>query len=75
MVDAKSTILGYCIEYSFETRKKWLIELCGIELSSKCLISINLYGIVPTQHFEAYLLVKKGSSKFLHEGHWGGCWI
>jgi hypothetical protein len=38
--------------------------LCGIELSSKCLISINLYGVVQTQYFGAYLLVKKGSSKF-----------
>jgi hypothetical protein len=28
------------------------------------LISINLYGVVQTQHFGAYLLVKKGSSKF-----------
>ena len=36
----------------------------GIDLSSKCVIFINLYGIVQTQHFEAYLLVKKGSSKF-----------
>jgi hypothetical protein len=23
-VDAKSTILGYCVEYGFETRKEWL---------------------------------------------------
>jgi hypothetical protein len=23
-MDAKSTILGYCIEYGFETRKEWL---------------------------------------------------
>jgi hypothetical protein len=23
-VDAKSNILGYCVEYSFETRKEWL---------------------------------------------------
>jgi hypothetical protein len=28
------------------------------------LISINLYGVVQTQRFGAYLLVKKGSSKF-----------
>jgi hypothetical protein len=28
------------------------------------LISINVYGIVQTQRFGAYLLVKKGSSKF-----------
>jgi hypothetical protein len=28
------------------------------------LISINLFGVVHTQHFGAYLLVKKGSSKF-----------
>jgi hypothetical protein len=32
-VDAKSTILGYCIEYSFETRKEWLcmnrLHLCS----------------------------------------------
>jgi hypothetical protein len=28
------------------------------------LISINLFGDVQTQHFGAYLLVKKGSSKF-----------
>jgi hypothetical protein len=27
------------------------------------LISINLYGVVQTRHFGAYLLVKKGSSK------------
>jgi hypothetical protein len=33
-------------------------------LSSKCLISINFYGVVQTQHFGAYLLVKMGSSKF-----------
>jgi hypothetical protein len=39
-------------------------ELCSIELSSKCLISINLYGVVQTRRFGAYLLVKKGSSKF-----------
>jgi hypothetical protein len=41
-----------------------IIKFCEIELSSKCLISINLYGVVQTQHFGAYLLVKKGSSKF-----------
>jgi hypothetical protein len=29
------------------------------------LISINLYGVVQTQRFGAYLLVKKGSSKFI----------
>jgi hypothetical protein len=93
-VDAESTILGYCIEYGFETRKKWLcmnrFHLCSplnrtltisslpkssfsidaslncvvFELSSKCLIFIYLYGVVQTQHFGAYLLVKKGSSKF-----------
>jgi hypothetical protein len=28
------------------------------------LISINLCGVVQTQHFGAHLLVKKGSSKF-----------
>jgi hypothetical protein len=32
-VDAKSTILGYCVEYDFETRKKWLcmnrLHLCS----------------------------------------------
>jgi hypothetical protein len=28
------------------------------------LISINLYGVVQTQRFGAYLLVKKGFSKF-----------
>jgi hypothetical protein len=32
-VDAKSTILGYCVEYSFETRKEWLcmnrLHLCS----------------------------------------------
>jgi hypothetical protein len=32
-VDAKSTILGYCIEYGFETRKEWLcmnrLHLCS----------------------------------------------
>jgi hypothetical protein len=38
--------------------------LYGNELSSKCLISINLYGVVQTQRFKAYLLVKKKSSKF-----------
>jgi hypothetical protein len=35
-----------------------------VVLSSKCLISINLCGVVQTQCFGAYLLVKKGSSKF-----------
>ena len=73
-VDTKSTILEYCVEYSFETCKEWLymnhlhlfifeqnldckfftkvlilhwcfIELCKIELSSNCLVSINLYGV------------------------------
>jgi hypothetical protein len=32
-VDAKSTILGYCVEYGFETRKEWLcmnrLHLCS----------------------------------------------
>jgi hypothetical protein len=32
-VDAKSTFLGYCVEYSFETRKEWLcmnrLHLCS----------------------------------------------
>jgi hypothetical protein len=28
------------------------------------LISINRFGVVQTQHFGAYLLMKKGSSKF-----------
>jgi hypothetical protein len=32
-VDAKSTILGYCVEYNFETRKEWLcmnrLHLCS----------------------------------------------
>jgi hypothetical protein len=32
-VDAKSTILGYCVEYDFETRKEWLcmnrLHLCS----------------------------------------------
>jgi hypothetical protein len=41
-----------------------LNELCSIKLSSKCLISINLCGVVQTQRFGAYLLVKKGSCKF-----------
>jgi hypothetical protein len=27
-VDAKSTILGYCVEYSFENRKEWLCMNC-----------------------------------------------
>jgi hypothetical protein len=27
-VDAKSTILGYCVEYGFETHKKWLCMNC-----------------------------------------------
>jgi hypothetical protein len=32
-VDAKSTILGYCVEYGFETHKEWLcmnrLHLCS----------------------------------------------
>jgi tRNA G10 N-methylase Trm11 len=32
-VDAKSTILGYCVEYGYETRKEWLcmnrLHLCS----------------------------------------------
>jgi hypothetical protein len=32
-VDAKSTILGYCVEYDFETHKEWLcmnrLQLCS----------------------------------------------
>jgi hypothetical protein len=32
-VDAKSTILGYCVEYGFETLKEWL-----------CMNSLHLYS-------------------------------
>jgi hypothetical protein len=39
-----------------------------IDASLNCMklncLFINLFGIVQTQHFGAYLLVKKGSSKF-----------
>ena len=88
-VDAKSTILEYCIEYNFETYKEWLcmnhLHLCSplnntlminalpkssscIDASLNCMklncLSINLFGVVQTQHFGAHLLVKKGSSKF-----------
>jgi hypothetical protein len=40
------------------------IEFYKIELSSNCLIFINLFGVVQVEHFGAYYLMKKGSSKF-----------
>jgi hypothetical protein len=39
----------------------------SIDASMNCVVSNcfpNVYGVVQTQHFGAYLLVKKGSSKF-----------
>ena len=73
------------LDYKFFTKvliSYWyFIELCNIILSSNYLISISIYGIGQIQLFGAYLLMKKGSSKFTlnmsspNEGQWSGCCI